>query len=151
MKPPFRIVVTGSRHWTDAATIHRKLRYTVLTALADSADEVVIIQGGAEGADAIALAWAKKLGLPHETFEARWAVPPRRGDPAGPERNKRMIDAGAHIVLAFPFGDRTTSPGTWNCIDLAAVRGIPVALCAKARPTSPADVAVERQPNGGNV
>lgn len=131
MKTPFRIVVTGSRHWLDVAPIHRKLRYSVLTALADSADEVVIIQGGALGADAIAKAWAERLKLPVETFEADWA---RHGKAAGPIRNEAMLNAGAALVLAFPFGDRATSPGTWNCIDLSAVRGIPIAVCPRAKP-----------------
>lgn len=131
---PFRIVVTGSRDWADSETIHRKLRFAILTALAGPAEEVVIAQGGAAGADEIARAYAAKLRLKCETFEARWAVPPRKHDPAGPERNARMLASGVDLVLAFPIGTRSTSPGTWDCIEKAARVGIPITIVPKAAP-----------------
>lgn len=145
-----RIVVTGSRHWTESPgsnesnIIRNKLTQAVymsteLTMGFSFHDrvtiegDVVIVHGGARGADAVADACARESGWRVEVFEADWAVPPRKHDRAGPERNARMLDAGANLVLAFPFGDRRTSPGTWNCIDLAAVRGIPIGIFPKAK------------------
>lgn len=128
---PFRIIVTGSRNWADAETIHRKLRFAILTALAGPADEVVIAQGGGPGADEIARAYAAKLRLKCETFDADWD---KHGKAAGPIRNGEMLAPGADLVLAFPIGTRSTSPGTWDCIEKAARVGIPISIVSKAAP-----------------
>lgn len=128
---PFRIIVTGSRDWADFETIHRKLRFAILTALAGAADEVTIVQGGATGADEIARVYAAKLRLKCETFEANWD---RHGKAAGPIRNGEMLASGIDLVLAFPIGTRSTSPGTWDCIEKAARVGIPITIVSKAAP-----------------
>jgi YspA, cpYpsA-related SLOG family len=121
---PFRIVVTGSRYWQDEQTIGMKLQRAVLQAYPFT--DVVVVQGGAEGADGIARAWAERFRVKVETFEADWKT---HGKAAGPLRNTRMLDAGAHLVLAFPVGDPSSSPGTWDTIHKAAVRGIPTSIC----------------------
>jgi len=123
---PFRIVVTGSRDWDDrSAVIDALVRLMSL-----SGDQrFVIVQGGARGADEMALLWAINRQIPHETFEADWG---REGKSAGPKRNRRMLDAGADAVLAFPIGGPATSPGTWDCIHAAAERGIPVRIFARS-------------------
>lgn len=142
-----RIVVTGSRHWTEAPgsnesnIIRNKLTQAVYmsTEIAMGfsfhdrvtiAADVVIVHGGARGADAVADACARESGWRVEVFKADWE---KFGHAAGPRRNTAMLAAGAELVLAFPFGDRRTSPGTWNCIDLAAVRGIPIGIFPKAK------------------
>jgi hypothetical protein len=73
--------------------------------------------------------WAAERQIPVETFEADWAT---HGKAAGPIRNRKMLDAGADLVLAFPVGNSKTSPGTWDCIEAAAERGIPVRIFPKA-------------------
>lgn len=135
---PYRIVVTGSRNWTN--------RDAVIVALEDAVREafgwgikhtphhaphaqfprVIVVQGGAAGADAFAAEYGtKNFPTPDdggvETFEADWK---NEGKAAGPKRNRRMLDSGAQIVLAFPIGGVATSPGTWDCIHAAAERGI---------------------------
>lgn len=117
----FRIVVTGSRDWCDEAAIDNAL--LDVTAVVDRS--VTLVQGGAYGADSIAKALAVKRGWATETFDPFWAT---QGKKAGPLRNRRMLDAGADIVLAFPIGRRATSPGTWDCIEAAVDRGIPVRI-----------------------
>lgn len=135
----FRIVVTGSRDWPDGETgnlIRNKLALAVHAATELGAaplmsskcvtrEEIVVVQGGAAGVDAIARADAERDGLRVETFAADWE---RHGKAAGPIRNAEMLDAGAEFVLAFPFGGRSDSPGTWDCVDKAIARGIPVAI-----------------------
>lgn len=136
-----RILITGSRHWTNAAMIH--------TALADAAathpGPATIVHGGAPGADQLAAALATTLG-PHVTCErwlAHWEGPcfatcrpghrrTRRDGAtycpaAGNYRNAAMVAAGAALCLGFPFGDRDTdSPGTRDCMRRAAADRIPV-------------------------
>jgi hypothetical protein len=131
MSAPFRIIVTGSRDWTDGAAVERALLEAVLVAQATGNGgtvPTVIVQGGAAGADALAVAWAKDYAgrdVTVETFAADWD---KHGKAAGPIRNTQMAAAGAGMVLAFPIGDRHHSPGTWHCIEACASRGIPVRI-----------------------
>jgi len=134
----FRIVVCGSRNWMDgpeANIIRNKLALVVedVTTLGGSVmsgrcvteAEIIIAHGGAKGADNIADVYARRRKWIVEVFHADWHT---HGRAAGPMRNKTMLDRGADVVLAFPIGDRGVSPGTWGCVDLAASRGIPLAV-----------------------
>jgi hypothetical protein len=80
-----------------------------------------IIHGGARGADALADAAAKELGLPVTSYPAEWE---REGRAAGPLRNARMLAEGKPgLVLAFPRG---ASPGTRHMMRIAREAGIEV-------------------------
>lgn len=115
-----RVLVTGSRNWTD--------QEAVFTALLDqwekSGGEMVVIHGGARGADQIAHGWATttpdEMGVSVEVHPADWG---RHGKAAGFIRNQQMVDAGADVCLAFPLGK---SPGTRHCMKAAERAGIPV-------------------------
>jgi hypothetical protein len=120
-----KVIVTGSRDWPDEQAVS----WALFNAWAERKCEVFqVMHGGCPtGADAYASAWctkAKALGLlvVETVFEADWS----RGRKAGPERNRRMIEAGADKVLAF---NRNNSRGTSGTIRLAAKAGIPVDLC----------------------
>ncbi|NUU23324.1 MAG: DUF2493 domain-containing protein [Streptomycetaceae bacterium] len=118
----FRVLVTGSRYWTDTHLI-----YTALDqAFTDRPTRLMIVVHGCckTGADAIAAAWAQTAradGQPvyEERHPAQWS----RGRTAGPQRNQRMVDRGAHLCLAFPL---PTSTGTEDTIRRARNAGIPV-------------------------
>lgn len=123
-----RILVTGSRNWTDRDAIARAL-FDALAAYAREAirEMPVLVHGGARGADTIAdqvwrerMLWAE-LADP-EIHRADWE---RYGRRAGMVRNAEMVNAGATVCLAFPLGD---SPGTRGCIRLAEKAGIPVVV-----------------------
>jgi hypothetical protein len=108
-----RVLVCGSRHWTDKSRIRRAL------AQFDPGD--VLIHGGAQGADTIAGEAARDLGLTVEVFPADWKT---HGNAAGPIRNQRMLDEGKpHCVVAFPLPG---SIGTWDMIRRANKTDIPV-------------------------
>lgn len=119
---PYRILVTGSRHWHD--------RSTVATALDEACSAVigrpvVIVHGGCPtGADAQAAAWAASAAVTcpvtAEPYPADWH---RHGRAAGPIRNAAMVRAGANLCLAFI---RQGSRGASHCARLAERAGIPV-------------------------
>ena len=79
----------------------------------------LVIQGGADGADACARAWAAEQGIPCRTYEAGWTA---YGRAAGPIRNQRMLDEGRpDLVVAFP-GAR----GTLDMVQRAINAGVRV-------------------------
>jgi hypothetical protein len=111
----YRILVTGSRTWTDWRTI--------TAALLDAAsghDAVMLVQGCAAGADFLAAQAARKLGWEVEDHPADWD---RFGKAAGYRRNAEMVALGADVCLAFI---RDGSKGATHCADLAEKAGIPV-------------------------
>lgn len=118
---PYRILVTGSRELSPAsAQIIRNAFYEVFRAT--DWRPVVLVHGDAQGVDKIAASLAAAAGWTLEPHAADWDG---RGKVAGPERNMRMVAAGADICLAFP---RSGSRGTWDCIRRAADAGIPVRI-----------------------
>jgi hypothetical protein len=110
-----RILVTGSRDWTDRDTISVALR-----GYYDRNRTAVLVHGAARGADLIAAGIWYLLGGQLEAHEAKWRT---QGTAAGVIRNQEMVDAGADVCLAFPLGE---SRGTRDCMRRAAKAGIPV-------------------------
>ncbi|GAA0730053.1 DUF2493 domain-containing protein [Sphingomonas japonica] len=92
-----RVLVCGGRDFNDSERVAE-----ILDSLTRP---VVIIDGGATGADHEARMWATRNRLPVETYRAHWKD---HGRAAGPIRNQRMIDEGKpSIVIAFPGGRGT--------------------------------------------
>lgn len=61
---------------------------------------------GKPGADQLADQWARGRHIDVKPFDADWK---KYGKPAGPIRNKRMLDEGKpNLVIAFPGGRGTT-------------------------------------------
>jgi hypothetical protein len=113
-----RIIVTGSRSWTDEQAVWDALDQA--TAGHDPANLVIVHGDCRTGADRYAITWAAVRRVSHEAFFANWA---QHGKAAGPIRNRAMVNAGADLVLAFPLG---TSRGTRDCMAAARNAGIPV-------------------------
>ena len=109
-----RVIVTGSRNWTNTHAVGAEL--VILPPWS------IVVHGGARGADECAEREAVKEGLRTEVFEADWK---RYGKAAGAIRNQAMVDAGADLVLAFPLEG---SRGTWDCVRRAEAAGIPVRI-----------------------
>lgn len=117
--PVRRILITGSRNWTD----WDEVAYALMDATPRPYDyRYIIVHGGARGADTIAAAWAKSWGMEVEVHPADWRT---HGKAAGPIRNQKMVDLGAHVCLAFP---QPKSVGTWDCVRRAKAAGIPVTI-----------------------
>lgn len=109
---PMRVLVCGSRDWTDATAI--------LMALRRLSRGSTVVHGASRGADMIAGGLAGSMGLSVQECPADWKAEPRK---AGILRNLAMLDTRPDLVLAF---QRNGSRGTQHTIDEARRRGIPV-------------------------
>lgn len=115
--PAPRILVTGSRHWTDRDAIASGLFSQSRGAPA------TLIHGAALGADSLAAEIAASWGWEVRAFPADWD---KYGKAAGPIRNQQMLDeADPDVVIAFPMPD---SRGTLDMMNRARYAGIPVVI-----------------------
>lgn len=117
-----RILVTGSRNWTDRTAIFDALVGYLGAIQFPVVGQAVLVSGSCPtGADRIAEEiWEDFLGYPVERHPADWDA---HGKAAGPRRNQQMVDLGADVCLAFPLPD---SRGTKHCMAAAERAGIPV-------------------------
>ena len=125
-----RILVTGSRDWTD-----RDLVGDVLEGYRNAyvGPDFIVVHGACPtGADLFADTWCGLNRVNVERHPAWWH---RYGNAAGPIRNQEMVDLGAFVTLAFakvctkprcevptPHG----SHGTLDCALAAQKARIPV-------------------------
>jgi hypothetical protein len=126
----YRILITGSRDWTD----EKMIREALLAANADNPYQwkTILVHGGARGADQMAAEIAHSLGWSIETHRARWnhhddnCPAWHEGEPvckrAGHRRNEEMVKLGADICLAFI---KNNSAGATGCAKSAEKFGIP--------------------------
>lgn len=115
-----RVIVCGSRNWTNRDVIRRELQ--ALPAHA------IVVHGNCRGADRIAGRIALSLGLITEPYPADWT---KHGKAAGPIRNQQMLDTGVDLVLAF-HDDLESSKGTKDMATRARAAGVPVQVIAGA-------------------
>ena len=111
-----RILVTGSREWTDPAPVLAAIERVE----ARSTGPLVLVHGAARGLDLLAARLVR--GRPRWTEEAHPADWATHGRAAGHRRNAEMVDLGAALCLAFPLPG---SRGTWDCVRRAVDAGVP--------------------------
>ena len=137
------IIICGGR-WVQAEEhIHRYIDYLHER----YGDDLVIISGGATGADTIATDYAKSKGIPTVIYEANWGscgpdCPPvcqkvkvrsdgqqseRYCPRAGYRRNHQMLahEGGIHGVAAFIDRPLKQSRGTNHMVSIAQEAGVP--------------------------
>lgn len=109
------VIVCGGRDFAD-----RKLVFETLDAIQFGAGPLHIIQGGASGADKLAMDWALSKPYAHvSNVPADWR---KHGRAAGPIRNQQMLDEyRPRLVVAFPGGR-----GTADMVRRAKAAGVPV-------------------------
>lgn len=117
---PYRILITGSKNWTDKATIRHAIFETWKGV--GSPKNTVLLVDGARGANSYAQRCGEAFGFIIEQHNAGWKI---ENKSAGPQRNQHMVNAGADICLAFLI---EPSVGTIDCIERAKEAGIPVEI-----------------------
>ena len=125
-----RVLVCGSRDWDDREAVGVVLDGYLDRAVANF-DDLVVIEGGATGADRCAAEWyggqvdgqhAIHDLVRHESYPADWD---RHGKAAGPIRNQQMLDEGKPDIV-WAFKSKPESRGTDHMISIARKAGIPV-------------------------
>ena len=92
--PTYRVLVCGSRYYKD----QEKIFHVLDAYLARIGPSMLLINGGAPGADDLARQWAISRKVDHLTLYAKWEL---EGKAAGPIRNSRMLRKKPRLVLAF--------------------------------------------------
>lgn len=130
-----RVLVCGGRQYGDYEKVKAELD-ACASICATLRTTLVVIEGGANGADALAARWCREnpANVDHRQVKAEWedldvpgAVIRTRPDgkkynaAAGGVRNQRMLLHGPGLVLAFPGGK-----GTADMIRRAEAAGIQV-------------------------
>ncbi len=107
-----KVLVCGGRHYRDAIALFDTLDYL------DQLNITEVIHGAAQGADALAAAWAVKQGarVLHTPCPADWR---HYGKPAGMIRNRGMLALEPDMVVAFPGGK-----GTANMVAVSREAGV---------------------------
>jgi hypothetical protein len=125
---PYRILVTGSRDWTDHVLIRHALNET-LRGRVDQTQPVVLVHGACpRGADQQADGWATDVqrgglvALNVERHPASWRPGGVLDRSAGFRRNAEMVALGADVCLAFI---KDGSRGASHTASLAEQAGIP--------------------------
>ena len=128
----YRILVTGSRDWTDEAKL--ALHLGMATGVPADWRSVVVVHGACKtGADKIADTLARSHKLRVEPHPADWRPAGTFDRSAGFKRNTLMVSLGADVCLCFlmPCTDpkcRRTDPhgshGASHCAGLAEAAGI---------------------------
>lgn len=124
-----RILITGSRTWTDDETIASAItaaydwavsQHHVLEDGEHPELNPLIVSGACpRGADRLAEEWAGRVHWPVERHPADWN---QHGKQAGFVRNAEMVALGADVCLAFI---KDGSKGATMTADLADRAGIP--------------------------
>ena len=110
----FRVLVCGGRDFHTRSVV-----FSHLDGILARHKEIVVIQGGASGADFEASMWAGQRQQECVCFKADWK---KYGKAAGMIRNQKMLDeSDPDLVLAFPGGR-----GTRNMTRIAEEAGVRV-------------------------
>lgn len=118
-----RLLITGSRHWTNRDVIYSALSDANKNFNLKLQFKNILIQGECPygGADAIAKEIWESWGLEVESYPVEVV----NGKILGPKRNAKMVKSGADLCLGFPLAN---SRGTYNCMTLAYKAGIPTVV-----------------------
>jgi len=111
-----KLIIAGGRNFSDKRRVYKALKQV---ADKHGKDNMMVISGGATGADSLGELAAKALGIKVKRFPANWK---KYGKSAGPKRNAQMANEGTHLI-AFWDGK---SRGTMNMINNAKKKGLSV-------------------------
>lgn len=117
----FVVIVAGSRSFNDLPLMYSKLDYYL-----QKQDKVLIVHGGANGADKCASMYAKDRNIETKVFLPDWN---KHGKKAGILRNIEMFEYASKFqnrgCVVFWDG---TSKGTKNDIELSKKYNVPLRI-----------------------
>lgn len=125
MAKKVKVIVAGSRSFTDLDLLRNKCDYYLSDAIARNYD-IEIVSGTAKGADKLGEAYALEKGYHIAFFPADWKTHGKRG---GYLRNQQMADyandCGNGALICFWDGQ---SKGTAHMIDIAKQKGMHIRI-----------------------
>lgn len=113
-----RIIIAGGRNFAHPPSVHVAMQ-PVVAWVQRNGYELIVVSGGAQGADMLGECWAKKNNVRCELYPAQWNT---HGRKAGYLRNQQMAGV-ADGLLAFWDGK---SRGTMHMINIARDAGLDV-------------------------
>lgn len=117
--PTKRVVIAGCRDYNNYEEAKAYIDFCLSNIRKEN--NIVIISGGASGADAIGERYAEENGFEVEKYLADWKT---YGKSAGPKRNKQMAEVCDYVIC---FWDEK-SRGTKSMIDYAKRCGKPIKI-----------------------
>ena len=118
-KPPFRIIIAGSREFNNIELLREKC--DKLVSEKQKTHDIQIISGTARGADSLGEQYATERGFKCIRMPADWD---KYGKSAGYRRNEQMAES-ADALIAFWDGK---SRGTMHMINIAHEKGLPTRI-----------------------
>lgn len=114
-----RVVIAGCRDYHNYAEAKEYIDYCLSSIKKEC--QIIIVSGGASGADSLGERYAKENGLRIENYPADWE---KYGRSAGPKRNEQMAKAGDFVIC---FWDEK-SRGTKSMINYAKKYNKPIRI-----------------------
>ena len=114
-----RVVIAGCRDYNNYDEAKEFIDYCLSRIRKEN--EIIIVSGGARGADALGERYAKENGFKTELYPADWE---KYGKSAGPKRNEQMAKVADCVIC---FWDRK-SLGTKSMIGFAKEYNKPIRI-----------------------
>lgn len=105
-----KVLIAGSRSFTDYSRAKEYIDLCISRIRKEN--EIIIISGGARGADLLGEKYAKDNGFKVKKYPAEWDV---YGRGAGIKRNKTMVEVSDYVICFWDGQSR----GTKSTIDFA--------------------------------
>lgn len=109
-----KLLIAGSRNFNDYLYLKKRIDKLISNW---NKKELLIIEGGARGADKLGRLYAQNNEIEYQTFEAEWE---KLGKRAGYARNIKMAETATHAVI---FWDGV-SPGTKHMIKILEEKNV---------------------------
>lgn len=114
-----RVVIAGCRDYENYEEVKKYIDFYISNIRKEN--KIIIVSGGASGADAMGERYAKENGFEVEKYSADWK---KYGKRAGPVRNKKMAEICDYVIC---FWDEK-SKGTKSMITLAKKYNKPIKI-----------------------
>ncbi|MDD6478394.1 MAG: DUF2493 domain-containing protein [Oscillospiraceae bacterium] len=114
-----RVVIAGCRYYENYKEAEEYIDFCISNIRKEN--EIIIVSGGARGADALGERYAEENGFKIERYLPNWD---KYGKSAGPKRNRQMAEIGDYVIC---FWDGK-SKGTKSMIEAARKSGKPIKI-----------------------